>query len=99
MILPRVASFKTGNQRAIPLTHIVMVEGTDYKAVCVRQPIRQGVLVAPGVDITCRSCSRHGWIYTLGNLSSTPVPTNREGRWISREEAAARLSRTSDLLS
>lgn len=83
MILPRLALFET-NGRVLPMTHLVIVDDTVYKAVCVRQLIRNGALIDPSSTITCRSCSHRGWIYTMGNISSKPVPTDHDGRWVSR---------------
>lgn len=87
MILPRLATFKA--IRLVPLVHVILVNGDEFKAICVRQPIRHGILMEPGTPVTCRSCSSRGWIYTMGNLSTNP--THRiEGKWLTREEQAAR---------
>lgn len=64
MILPRISVFKS-LARQPAMTHLVMVDGANYKAVCVRQPFKNGYLVPETTEVLCKACFYRGWTHDL----------------------------------
>ena len=81
-MLPRLAIFQT----ATSLKHMVMVDGTNCKAVCTRMPLRNGKTINYDATITCESCKNRGWTKSLGQFGRPPVHYEN-GRLLDWEQA------------
>lgn len=83
-MLPRIGLFKS---KRMNINHIVMVDGEVMKPVCIRMPVKFGVMLDPSIDgLTCEHCKNKGWTKSLGPIGM-PLDKDPNGRYLSRERS------------
>jgi hypothetical protein len=84
MILPRLGLFRANRSSrhgyGKRYQHVAYIDGETIKSVCIRQPLRNGLLIDPeGQEVTCYSCQNKGWMRSMvvrnatsSRISDTP---------------------------